>query len=137
MDIEKAKTIVSDFIERQTRYRFSCASENERMTTLIALNTVMNELEKLRDRLDTIVEFDRGDEVRTFHCGRCHSELRAVIHKQEPVKPVRVSISPSEYDFIGKNGILKVGNCPACGQSHINNGDNKYCGGCGRPVDWS
>ena len=67
----------------------------------------------------------------------CHGTVLddaiALLKGQEPVKPIRTCRSNNE---LGVNGILIVGECPACGQGWINNRDNKYCGGCGRPVMW-
>ena len=53
----------------------------------------------------------------------------------EPVKPIRICASKNEY--FGVDGLLIVGDCPECGQGHLNNLDNKFCGGCGRPIDWT
>lgn len=51
---------------------------------------------------------------------------------QKPVKPVNTcksKCSDGNWFIIGK--------CPVCGQGHVNNEDNKYCGGCARRLDWS
>ena len=55
------------------------------------------------------------------------------ILEREPVIPIKKATSKNK---LGVNGILIVGTCPECGQPFLNNRDNKFCGGCGRPVSW-
>ena len=53
----------------------------------------------------------------------------------ETIEPIKVCATKEE--MLGVDGLLLVGNCPVCGQGHLNNKDNLYCGGCGRKVDWT
>ena len=65
-----------------------------------------------------------ADEI-TWQCS-----IIETMKEEKLVRPVRIS-SSKDHD-----GLLKVGTCPECGQGHLNNRDNKYCGGCGRRLDW-
>ena len=51
-----------------------------------------------------------------------------------PVKPIKTCETLST---VGVDGILIIGECPECHQRWLNNRDNKFCGGCGVPIDWS
>ena len=62
--------------------------------------------------------------------------LKEIKERKTPVRPIKKVQSTSHSEFIGVDGVLLVGDCPVCGQGHLNNRDNKFCGGCGRPVIW-
>ena len=53
-------------------------------------------------------------------------ELLQSNEQPEPEYPVRVC----------QSGRLLVGSCPLCGQIHLNNEDNNFCGKCGHPIKW-
>lgn len=56
-----------------------------------------------------------------------------IIKVKKPVKPIKTCMS---NNGLGINGILITGTCPLCGQAHLNNRDNKFCGGCATPLIW-
>ena len=51
-----------------------------------------------------------------------------------PVRPVKTCKTAST---VGVDGCLIIGACPKCGQKWLNNRDNRFCSGCGVPVDWT
>lgn len=56
-----------------------------------------------------------------------------IFKRLTPVKPIKTCASKNE---LGVNNVLITGKCPKCGCGWLNNRDNKFCGGCGRPVIW-
>ena len=55
-------------------------------------------------------------------------------YSRVPVRPIKTCKTTST---LGVDGILIIGECPECHQRWLNNRDNKFCGGCGVPIDWS
>ena len=64
--------------------------------------------------------------------GVLSSDALELLKEQEAVEPIKTCASANP---LGVDGLLIVGNCPVCGQYSINNRDNKFCGGCGIPIN--
>ena len=132
-----------DLCGKEIKYGLENGYERMKWCPLVSEEDKRDELiMRIRSALSEIHPFMVSSTARTEHPTRyLHtvSKLEDALKDclevlSDTVEPER--ICASKESFGKRNCILIVGTCPVCGQGHLNNDDHKFCGGCGRKLNW-